>query len=89
MFLKLPPISPSRRRTEDEFWTQFDRQYPRILEGCFPPSRGQLRVLPSVKLMDLPRMADFAVFGEAVGRALGWPAGTFISALRQQSPSHQ
>ena len=25
-------------------------------------------------------MADFACFGEAVGRGLGWPTGTFISA---------
>ena len=25
-------------------------------------------------------MADFARFGEAVGRGLGWPADTFLSA---------
>jgi len=33
-----------------------------------------------VRLAELPRMADFARFGEAVARGLGWPAGTFISA---------
>jgi putative DNA primase/helicase len=27
----------------------------------------------------LPRMADFALFGEAVGRSLHWPAGTFLA----------
>ena len=80
VFLNLPPISPSRRRTEDEFWTQFDRQYPRILGGLLSAVAGAVRELPSVKLMELPPMADFAVFGEAVGRALGWPAGEFISA---------
>jgi len=80
VFLNLPPISPSRRRTEDEFWTQFDRQYPRILGGLLNAVAGALRELPSVKLMELPPMADFAFFGEAIGRALGWPAGAFISA---------
>jgi len=33
-----------------------------------------------VKLPELPRMADFARFGEAVGRGVGWLAGTFIAA---------
>ena len=80
VFLNLPPISPSRRRTEDEFWTQFDRQYPRILGGLLSAVAGAVRELPSVKLMELPPMADFAVFGEAVGRALGWPTGAFIGA---------
>ena len=41
---------------------------------------GGLRELPSVQLPKLPRMADYAMWGEAVGRGLGWPAGTFLSA---------
>ncbi len=80
VFLNVPPISASRRRTEDEFWTQFDRQYPRIFGGLLNAVTGALRELPSVKLMELPRMADFARFGEAIGRALGWPTGAFIKA---------
>jgi hypothetical protein len=28
-------------------------------------------------------MADFACFGEAIGRGLGWPAGTFLSAYTE------
>ena len=34
----------------------------------------------TLELTELPRMADFARFGEAVGRGLGWPADTFLSA---------
>jgi hypothetical protein len=41
---------------------------------------GGLREFPSVRLASLPRMADFARFGEAVGRGLGWPDGAFLSA---------
>ena len=35
-----------------------------------------------MRLAELPRMADFARFGEAVGRGLGWPAETFLGAYR-------
>ena len=41
---------------------------------------GGLRELPGVRLDRLPRMADFARWGKAVGRALGWPAGSFLAA---------
>ena len=40
---------------------------------------GGLRELPSVDLKELPRMADYAEWGEATGRGLGWGAGTFLS----------
>ena len=53
---------------------------PRILGGLLDVVTGAFRELPSVQIADLPRMADFARFGEAVGRALGSPANTFLSA---------
>ena len=36
---------------------------------------GGMRELPSVKLAELPRMADFAAFAEAVGRGAGMGSG--------------
>ena len=43
---------------------------------------GGLRELPSVDLKELPRMADFAEWGEAIGRSLGWGADTFVSTYK-------
>ena len=40
---------------------------------------GGLRELPSVDLKELPRMADFAEWGEATSRGLGWGTETFLS----------
>jgi hypothetical protein len=40
-------------------------------------------MLPTIKLTSLPRMADFAMFGEAASRALGYPPETFLNAYRQ------
>ena len=79
VFLDLPPITPRRRRCEDEFWAAFHRDRPRILGGLLHAVVGGLQELPSVRLTELPRMADFAKFAEAVGRKLGWPAGTAFS----------
>jgi len=79
VFLSLPPIAPSDRRLETEFWASFNRDYPRILGGLLDAVVGGLRELPSVRLTELPRMADFAVFAEAIGRSQGLPAGTVLS----------
>jgi putative DNA primase/helicase len=40
---------------------------------------GGLRERPSVKLAELPRMADYAVWGEAVARGLGWGTERFVT----------
>ncbi len=88
IFIHLPPIAPACRRAEDEFWKAFHADYPRILASVYDAVAGGLRELPSVSLPELPRMADYAKWGEAVGRGLGWAADTFTSAYsanRQQA----
>ena len=80
MFLRLPSIDPEARRSEEEFWNSFKQLRPRILGGLLDALVGAVRELPSVRLSKLPRMADFARFGEAVGRGMGWPPETFLSA---------
>ncbi len=78
-FLKPPPISHLSRRAEAEFWQSFRADHAAIFGGLLDAVVGGLRGLPSVNPLKLPRMADFARFGEAVGRGLGWPAETFLS----------
>jgi hypothetical protein len=80
IFLGLPPIDPGDRRCEEEFWQAFHQDHGRILGALLDAVAGGLRELPSVHLTRMPRMADFARFGEAVARHLGWPAET---ALRE------
>jgi hypothetical protein len=80
IILDLPPIPPSKRRCEHDFWRAFKADYPRILGALLDAVAGGLRELPSVRLEESPRMADFARFAEAVGRGLGWPAKTALDA---------
>jgi hypothetical protein len=79
VYLHLSPIPRTSRRTERTFWPAFRTDYPRILGGVLDAIAGGLRELPSVDLKELPRMADYAEWGEATSRALGWGAGTFVS----------
>jgi hypothetical protein len=79
VFLHPPIILPGRRRTEDDFWSAFHAVYPRILGGVLDAIVGGLRTLPSVRLTELPRMADYAKWGEAVHRGLGSGVDSFLS----------
>ena len=80
--LHLRPISPRQRRCEEDFWADFQRDYPRILGGALNAVSAGMRTAPSIKLAELERMADFSRWGEAVAQAVGWPAGGFSSAYR-------
>jgi hypothetical protein len=82
VFLHLPPFQKGTRREEREVWRSFRELQPRILGGLLDGLVGALRKIPSVEIEDLPRMADFARLGEAIGRALGWPAEAFLSAYQ-------
>jgi hypothetical protein len=79
IFLYLRAILSGSRRAEEAFWREFRALYPRILGGLLTAVAGGLRELPGVSLPDLPRMADFARWGEAVGRGLGWQPGAFLA----------
>ena len=79
VFLHPPTIFDFKRREEREFWRSFRQNQPAILGGLLDVIVGALRAFPSVQLASLPRMADFARFGEAVGRGLGWPDERFLS----------
>jgi hypothetical protein len=83
VILNLPPIPGSKRRPEDEFWKAFNADYPRILGGVLNVLVGGLRELSQVQLPELPRMADYARWGGAIGRALGWHVSAFTATYER------
>jgi hypothetical protein len=78
--LNLPTIPEDKRREETPLWEAFDEAHPKILGALLDAVVKGLATFPGVKLDRLPRMADFARWGEAVGRGLGWGEGTFLKA---------
>jgi hypothetical protein len=80
----LPPlITDLTRRLELALWSEFRAEWPVLLGSILTAVSGGLRTLPDVQLSALPRMADFARWGEAVVRGLGWKPGTFLDRYYQ------
>jgi hypothetical protein len=83
VFLELPAIHQHQRRAEGAFWSAFRAEHALILGGVLDAIVAGLRELPSVQLPRLPRMADFALWGEAVARGLGREHGSFMAAYER------
>jgi hypothetical protein len=86
IFLSLPYVAEKERRPEAQFWRDFENARPSIVGALLDAASYGLRMLPSIRLPSLPRMADFAVWACACEGAL-WPRGTFMRAFRQNRRS--
>ncbi|MBZ0254143.1 MAG: hypothetical protein K8I02_12455 [Candidatus Methylomirabilis sp.] len=79
LVLTLEPIPESRRRSERDMWSAFERERPRLLGVLLDAVVHGLRRAPHVRLEGLPRMADFALWATACETAL-WRIDAFMSA---------
>ncbi len=76
--LDVLPMADEDRLEEVELWGRFQTDHPAILGSLLDTLSVAMREHPAVTLERLPRMADFARWGVAVERALGWPEGSFM-----------
>src|SRR5262249_41587134 len=81
IFLTLPPIIDHHRRSERQLWRGFELARPRILGSLLEAAAHGLRNLPGVRLEQIPRMTDFALWATACETAF-WPVGTFARAYQ-------
>jgi hypothetical protein len=86
IFLSLPAVANEQRRCESEFWREFEIARPAILGALLDASSYGLRMLPSIRLASLPRMADFVVWVSACEGAF-WPRGTFMQVYGENRRS--
>jgi hypothetical protein len=82
IFITLEPIPGGRRVSEQELWSKFRNERPRILGALLDVLAHGLRTLPDIEPRALPRMADFALLAMACEGAL-WPRGTFERAYER------
>ena len=75
----LPHVQQERRPAEKEIWHDFELARPHILGALMEAATHGLRALPEVRLEQLPRMADFALWSTACETAF-CPAGGFLHA---------
>ena len=90
LFFGLSSIAEEERRTEKEFWTEFEARRPGLVGGAFNVLAKAMALLPSIVLPGKPRMADFAEWGCALAQALGTSQDAFLAAYaRDQDRRHE
>ncbi len=82
LILALEPLSAADRQPEETFWAEFGRARPRLLGALLDALAKAMEIRPTLMARDLPRMADFALWGAAAAEALGARAASFLSAYK-------
>ena len=77
------PISDEQRRTEKELREIIHAVKGKVFGALLDEVAQGLAMLPKIKIPALTRMADFCIFSEACGQAMGWPAGEATSLITQ------
>ncbi|MDL2235705.1 hypothetical protein LJC07_06075 [Christensenellaceae bacterium OttesenSCG-928-L17] len=84
LIIRVERITDDKRMTEVELNEAFERLAPSILGGMLDIVVKALKIYPTVKLDWLPRMADFAKFGYAIGEAMdGYSGDEFMEAYKR------
>ncbi|MFZ2522516.1 MAG: bifunctional DNA primase/polymerase [Minisyncoccia bacterium] len=80
IILKLDRIDSKNRKLEKSLMTEFEHDLPSILGGIFDVLVKTLALKPTIEQENLPRMADFALWGCAVAEALGVTQKEFMDS---------
>ncbi len=76
---EFPEIPLEDRMEEREIWERFERAAPDIMGAIFDALSEALRILPTVNLTGLYRMADFTRWGCAIAEAIGYSQQDFLN----------
>ena len=73
-------VPKSERKTESKVMQEFRNIQSDVLGAIFLCLQNTLKIVEQVQLelQELPRMADFTIFGEAIAQSLGYPKGRFV-----------
>ena len=78
--IELDRIDRKKTIPDDKIEQELNQQIPQLLGYIFDILAKALGIKDSINLSELPRMADFAEWGEAIARALGYKPLAFIDA---------
>jgi len=84
LIIELPPIHEAGRRAEKTFWAEFEEVRPLVLGAMLDVVSGAIQRLPEIEQktdVELPRLADFHMWGQAAEVPLGLDPGTFAEAF--------
>jgi hypothetical protein len=78
--IELYEIKPEHRRTEKEILEEFNKLKPKILKQILDILAKAIITKKDIHTRILPRMADSALWCEAISRAMGYKENEFLNA---------
>jgi hypothetical protein len=85
--INLVSIPPDRRRTEAEFWLEFESVQARIIGALLDGAARALADIDRIQIGRPGRMADFEKWSMAAAPAFGWTGEEFQAAYRKNRTS--
>jgi DNA primase len=85
ILIGLDPILSDNRIPEQQFWRRFEEARTRLMGAIFDVLSRAMALHPAVELPQLPRMADFALWGCAITEALGRGRNEFLCAFDENA----
>lgn len=73
-------LSKNQRKTDNEVKAWFDERRAGFLTHIFDVLAQAMKIKKDLKILELPRMADFALWGESISLALGNKKNEFLQA---------
>ena len=83
LLIKLEAIPKNKRKTEREFWAEFETQKTSIFSALVSAVSFALKNIENISLPELPRMADFALWATAAEKGIGLQENDFLNAYTQ------
>jgi hypothetical protein len=71
ILIELEDIDEDMRRKEADLWTEFEKLKPQAIAYILDIIVKAIQIKSTLNLKNLPRMADFAEWGEAISQAMG------------------
>ena len=82
LLFPLERIDEKDRKTEDNLNNAFAEKRAGILGAIFSAISTSMRIKENVVIENIPRMADFAIWGCAIAEAIGFTRDEFLHAYR-------
>jgi len=76
-------ISEEQRKEEDKVEVAFEEMRSKLFGYILDMVVKALQIKPTIQLNNLPRMADFTVWGEAIARAMRCGPMVFVNAYKE------
>ena len=89
LLFELQPITKENRKTDSEFWRDFEKDRPLILGAIFRVLSKAMAMMPEIKTTSLHRMADANREFLAIALALGMSEDAFQKILWDNSKKLQ